>query len=84
MPPSTTSVWPVMWALASEAKRSAAPLRSFGPPSAPRGVTDLSVAGTFDAVASIEMVEAVGEAYWPNYLATIARVLKPGGRAAVP
>ena len=41
------------------------------------------VAGTFDAVASIEMVEAVGQAYWPAYLQTIARVLKPGGRAAI-
>jgi cyclopropane-fatty-acyl-phospholipid synthase len=40
-------------------------------------------AGQFDAVASIEMVEAVGEAYWPAYLDTIARVLKPGGRAAI-
>ncbi|WP_294195501.1 cyclopropane-fatty-acyl-phospholipid synthase family protein [uncultured Sphingomonas sp.] len=38
---------------------------------------------TFDAVASIEMVEAVGPEYWPAYLATIARVLKPGGRAAL-
>ncbi|MFW2851244.1 class I SAM-dependent methyltransferase [Sphingomonas sp. TX0543] len=41
------------------------------------------VAGSYDAVASIEMVEAVGERYWPDYLATIARVLKPGGRAAI-
>lgn len=41
------------------------------------------VTGTYDAVASIEMVEAVGEAYWPAYLETIARVLKPGGRAAI-
>jgi cyclopropane-fatty-acyl-phospholipid synthase len=41
------------------------------------------VAGSYDAVASIEMVEAVGEAYWPAYLETIARVLKPGGRAAI-
>lgn len=41
------------------------------------------VSGQYDAVASIEMVEAVGEAYWPAYLATIARVLKPGGRAAI-
>jgi cyclopropane-fatty-acyl-phospholipid synthase len=40
-------------------------------------------AGQFDAVASIEMVEAVGEEYWPAYLDTIARVLKPGGRAAI-
>jgi len=40
-------------------------------------------AGTFDAVASVEMVEAVGEQYWPAYLASIARMLKPGGRAAL-
>jgi len=39
--------------------------------------------GTYDAVASIEMVEAVGAEYWPAYLRTIARVLKPGGRAAL-
>ena len=39
--------------------------------------------GTYDAVASIEMVEAVGQRYWPAYLDTIARVLKPGGRAAI-
>lgn len=41
------------------------------------------VTGTYDAVASIEMVEAVGQDYWSDYLATIARVLKPGGRAAI-
>lgn len=39
--------------------------------------------GRYDAVASIEMVEAVGQAYWPAYLDTVARVLKPGGRAAL-
>ncbi len=41
------------------------------------------VAGRFDAVASVEMVEAVGQEYWPAYLESIARVLKPGGRAAL-
>jgi cyclopropane-fatty-acyl-phospholipid synthase len=41
------------------------------------------VAGRFDGVASVEMVEAVGEEYWPVYLHAIARVLKPGGRAAL-
>lgn len=40
-------------------------------------------AGEFDAVASVEMVEAVGQDYWPAYLQAIARVLKPGGRAAL-
>ena len=41
------------------------------------------VAGTFDAVASVEMVEAVGQEYWPAYLGAIAGALKPGGRAAL-
>lgn len=41
------------------------------------------VSGTYDGVASIEMVEAVGEEYWPDYLAAIARALKAGGRAAI-
>ena len=40
-------------------------------------------AGTYDAIASVEMVEAVGEEYWPAYLEAIARLLKPGGRAAL-
>jgi cyclopropane-fatty-acyl-phospholipid synthase len=41
------------------------------------------VQGQFDAVASIEMFEAVGEEYWPSYFGKIAEVLKPGGRAAL-
>ena len=36
--------------------------------------------GTYDAIASIEMVEAVGEEYWPAYLDTVARCLRPYGR----
>lgn len=39
--------------------------------------------GGFDAVASVEMVEAVGEPYWGAYMEAIARALKPGGRAAL-
>jgi len=39
--------------------------------------------GQFDAVASIEMFEAVGEEYWPGYFRKIADVLKPGGKAAL-
>ncbi len=38
---------------------------------------------TFDAVASVEMVEAVGQRWWGAYLDTIARSLAPGGRAAL-
>lgn len=41
------------------------------------------ISGTYDAIASIEMVEAVGQAYWSTYLDVIARSLKPGGRAAI-
>ncbi|WP_293990013.1 cyclopropane-fatty-acyl-phospholipid synthase family protein [Sphingomonas sp.] len=41
------------------------------------------VAGRYDGVASIEMVEAVGAEYWLDYLGAIARALKPGGRAAI-
>jgi cyclopropane-fatty-acyl-phospholipid synthase len=41
------------------------------------------VTGLYDAIASVEMVEAVGQRYWPEYLDAIARLLKPGGRAAL-
>ncbi len=41
------------------------------------------ITGEFDAIASIEMFEAVGEEYWPSYFGKIAEVLKPGGRAAL-
>lgn len=41
------------------------------------------VSGQFDAVVSVEMVEAVGKQFWPDFFATIARCLKPGGRAAI-
>jgi len=41
------------------------------------------VEGQYDAIASVEMVEAVGREYWPDFLDCIARNLKPGGRAAL-
>src|SRR3546814_6061866 len=41
------------------------------------------VDGRFDAIASVEMVEAVGQEYWPDFLGAVARVLRPGGKAAV-
>ena len=41
------------------------------------------MAEQFDAIASVEMVEAVGERWWGAYLDCIARNLKPGGRAAL-
>ncbi len=33
----------------------------------------------YDAVVSVEMIEAVGEKYWPTYFGEIANHLKPGG-----
>ncbi len=37
----------------------------------------------FDAICSIEMVEAVGRDYWPTYFSALQRLLKPGGRACI-
>lgn len=40
-------------------------------------------ADQFDALASVEMVEAVGRRWWGSYLDSIARNLRVGGRAAL-
>lgn len=48
-----------------------------------RDVVNTASVAHYDAIASVEMVEAVGHAYWPDYLDCIARNLKPGGRAAI-
>ena len=37
----------------------------------------------FDAICSIEMIEAVGQQFWPEYFQTVARLLKPGGYACI-
>ena len=39
--------------------------------------------GPYDAVCSIEMIEAVGQEYWPTYFQAIGKLLKPGGKACV-
>ena len=39
--------------------------------------------GQFDAIVSVEMVEALGREYWPAFMDCIARNLKPGGKAAI-
>ncbi|GAA0480214.1 cyclopropane-fatty-acyl-phospholipid synthase family protein [Parasphingorhabdus litoris] len=41
------------------------------------------VNGQYDAIASVEMVEAVGQKYWPDFLDCVARNLKSGGRAGI-
>jgi cyclopropane-fatty-acyl-phospholipid synthase len=37
-------------------------------------------AGSFDAIVSVEMIEAVGRDYWPAYFQRLERLLAPGGR----
>ena len=39
--------------------------------------------GQYDAIVSIEMFEAVGEAYWPIYFAKLQSLLKPNGKAGL-
>ena len=39
--------------------------------------------GPYDAVCAIEMVEAVGQEFWPTYFQTVSKLLKPGGKACI-
>lgn len=39
--------------------------------------------GPYDAICSIEMIEAVGQEYWPTYFQTVSKLLKPGGKACI-
>ncbi|PSK86921.1 cyclopropane-fatty-acyl-phospholipid synthase [Murinocardiopsis flavida] len=39
--------------------------------------------GSYDAIASVEMVEAVGERYWPVYFTALDRLTAPGGRVGL-
>jgi cyclopropane-fatty-acyl-phospholipid synthase len=41
------------------------------------------VDGTFDAICSVEMLEAVGERYWDTYFAALDQHLAPGGRVGL-
>ncbi|RWX75435.1 class I SAM-dependent methyltransferase [Neorhizobium lilium] len=41
------------------------------------------IEGTFDRIVSIEMFEAVGERYWPDYFAALKRSMKAEGRAVL-
>ncbi len=42
-----------------------------------------ATAGSYQAIVSIEMIEAVGERYWPTYFATLKQRLAEGGRAVI-
>ncbi len=37
----------------------------------------------YDAICSVEMIEAVGFDYWPEYFATLDRLLAPGGKVGL-
>ncbi len=41
------------------------------------------IEGRYDAVLSMEMVEAVGYRFWPTYFQTLDRLVTPGGRVAI-
>ena len=41
------------------------------------------ISGTYDAVVSIEMLEAVGAEYYRDYFGAVSRALKPGGKASI-
>jgi cyclopropane-fatty-acyl-phospholipid synthase len=41
------------------------------------------VQGTYDSIVSVEMVEAVGEEFWPEYFRTLDGLLAPGGRIGI-
>lgn len=39
--------------------------------------------GNYDAAVSVEMIEAVGQKFWPAYFATLDRLVKPGGKVGL-
>jgi cyclopropane-fatty-acyl-phospholipid synthase len=41
------------------------------------------VRGQYDAILSVEMIEAVAERYWPDYFRALDRLLAPGGRVGL-
>jgi cyclopropane-fatty-acyl-phospholipid synthase len=41
------------------------------------------VDGCYDAVVSVEMIEAVGYHSWPRYFTTLEQLVRPGGRVAI-
>ena len=41
------------------------------------------VTGQYDAIVSVEMIEAVGKRFWPDYFTALDRLLRPGGRVGL-
>ena len=50
---------------------------------ASRCPTTATSTGEYDAIVSVEMIEAVGEEFWPSYFSAIDQHLAPGGRVAI-
>lgn len=48
-----------------------------------RDLDRMAPVGGYDGIASIEMFEAVGAAYWAGFFRTVARYLKPGALACI-
>ena len=67
------------------ARKRMAPLASVDAPAVDLRLQDYRDIqdGPYDAICSIEMVEAVGQQYWPTYFQSVNRLLKPGGRACI-
>ena len=42
-----------------------------------------AVTGEYDAIVSVEMIEAVGHEFWATYFSTLDRLLAPGGTVAI-
>lgn len=42
-----------------------------------------AITGQYDAIVSVETIEAVGEKYWPVYFHTLDRLLAPSGRVGL-
>lgn len=57
--------------------------RASNPPIDFRNQDYRDVVGQYDAIISVEMVEAVGQEFWPDFFDCIARNLKPGGRGVI-
>ena len=42
-----------------------------------------NITGSYDAVVSIEMFEAVGSIFWDTYFKQVQKLLKPNGKAVI-
>jgi cyclopropane-fatty-acyl-phospholipid synthase len=48
-----------------------------------RDYREIDASSPYDAIVSVEMIEAVGEQYWPAYFTALDRLLAPGGKVGI-